>query len=162
MSARMRTFFCLAASGWLASAVALGAIGGRPVPAAPRTADQDSTRTIWSGVYAAAQAKRGESIADKTCTPCHGPDLAGGQDGPSLVGPDVLQAWSSMTLGELFDRIRTAMPADAPRSLSAQDAADVLAYLISVDKCPAGDKELPADQDALNQIRIVRQPGAER
>jgi mono/diheme cytochrome c family protein len=158
----MRIVMCLAASGWLASAVAARAISGRPLPAPLRTSPQDSTKTIWSGVYAAAQAKRGESIAAKSCTPCHGPDLAGGQDGPSLVGPDVLQAWSRMTVGELFEKTKDTMPADAPRSLSAQETADVLAYVIRVNKCPAGDKELPADRDALNQIRIAREPDLER
>jgi mono/diheme cytochrome c family protein len=158
----MRILVCFAACGWLASAVAALAIAGRPLPPPARTNPQDSTKTIWSGVYAAAQAKRGESIAGKTCTPCHGPDLAGGQDGPSLVGPDVLQAWSGMTVGEMFDRIKDTMPADAPRSLSAQETADVLAYVISVNKCPAGDKELPADRDALNQIRIARETDLER
>jgi mono/diheme cytochrome c family protein len=156
MCGEMRTIICLAVSGLFASAVAALAIAERPQP--PARNDRDSARTIWSGVYTAAQAKRGEMTAAKMCTPCHGPDLAGGQDGPGLVGPDVLPAWSRVTLGELFERIKTTMPADAPRSLSALETADVLAYVLSVNKCPAGNEDLSAYQDALSHIRIAREP----
>jgi mono/diheme cytochrome c family protein len=117
-----------------------------------------ASRTIWNGVFNADQAKRGEASAARNCAKCHSADLAGGQDGPALVGADVLQAWNGMTVGELFDRVRTTMPADAPRSLSPQETADVVAFILSLNKCPAGEKELPSEMDALGQIRITSQP----
>ena len=46
------------------------------------------------------------------------------------------------------------MPADAPESLKAQEYADLIAFLFSVNKFPAGEKELPADPAALEAIRI--------
>ena len=127
------------------------ALGLDAVTAAP----QASPQTIWSGVYSAAQAKRGEAISDKRCATCHNGDLAGGQDGPALVGADVLRAWSGRTAGDLFERIKTTMPADAPQSLSPQETADIVSFIFSQDKCPAGDKELPAEMDALTQIHIT-------
>jgi mono/diheme cytochrome c family protein len=121
--------------------------------------DQSSAnRTIWSGVFNAEQAKRGEASAGRNCAKCHSADLAGGQDGPALVGGDVLKAWDGMTVGELFDRVRTTMPADAPRSLSPQETADLVAFVLSLNKCPTGEKELPSEMDALGQIRITSQP----
>ena len=114
-----------------------------------------SGRTIWNGVFSAAQAKRGEAIAGQRCAACHNADLAGGQDGPPLVGSDVLQAWSGSSAGDLFERIRTTMPADAPQSLSAQDTADILAFIFSQNKCPPGEQELPSGIDALRQIQIT-------
>jgi len=114
--------------------------------------------TIWSGVFNANQAKRGEASAGKSCAKCHSADLGGGQDGPALVGADVLRAWDGMTVGDLFDRIRTTMPADAPRSLSAQETADVVAYILSLNRCPAGENELPSETEALGVIRITAQP----
>ena len=117
-----------------------------------------SSQTVWSGVYSAPQAKRGEVSVNTNCTKCHGADLAGGQDGPSLVGPEVLGAWTSLTLGDLFDRVKTTMPADAPRSLGLQETADILAHMLSLNKCPAGEKELPPDMAFLSQIRITGQP----
>ena len=121
-------------------------------------AQGQANRTIWSGVFSAEQAKRGEASANRNCAKCHSADLAGGQDGPALVGADVLQAWNGMTVGDLFDRVKTTMPADAPRSLSPQETADVVAYILSVNKCPAGEKELPSEPEALGQIRITSQP----
>jgi mono/diheme cytochrome c family protein len=118
-------------------------------------AAQTPSRTIWSGVFSAAQAKRGEAIAGRRCASCHNADLAGGQDGPALVGSDVRQAWSGTTAGNLFDRIRTTMPADAPQSLSAQDTADLLAFIFSQNEWPAGERELPSDIDVLKQIQIT-------
>ena len=117
-----------------------------------------ASRTIWSGVFNADQAKRGEASAGRNCAKCHSADLAGGQDGPALVGADVLQAWNGMTVGELFDRVKTTMPADAPRSLSPQETADVVAYILSLNKCPTGEKELASEMEALGQIRITSQP----
>jgi mono/diheme cytochrome c family protein len=127
---------------------------------AASTATQPEGQTIWSGVFSAAQAKRGEAIADKRCATCHSADLAGGQDGPALVGADVLQAWSGMSVGELFDRVRTTMPADAPQTLSPQETADIVAFIFSQNKCPAGDKELSSELEALKRIQITpeRQP----
>ena len=119
------------------------------------SAAAQSSRTIWNGVFSAAQAKRGEAIASQRCAACHSADLAGGQDGPPLVGSDVLQAWGGSSAGDLFDRIRTTMPADAPQSLSAQDTADILAFIFSQNKCPPGEQELASGMDALKQIQIT-------
>jgi S-disulfanyl-L-cysteine oxidoreductase SoxD len=109
-------------------------------------------------VYSAAQTRRGELAAKAKCTKCHDVDLAGGQDGPGLVGAEVLDAWNGMTLRDLFDRVTTTMPADAPRSLGPQETADILAYILSLNKAAAGDTELPADTAPLGAIRITRQP----
>ena len=53
------------------------------------------------------------------------------------------------------------MPADAPQSLGAQETADVLAYALSLNKCPSGEKELPPDTIELGRIRITSQPERE-
>ncbi|HKB09805.1 MAG TPA: cytochrome c [Vicinamibacterales bacterium] len=144
-------------SNWtvIAAAVALAALLGLDAESA---ALQSSPRTVWSGVFSAAQAKRGEAIVSKRCATCHNSDLGGGQDGPALVGADALRAWSNTTAGDLFDRIRTTMPADAPQSLSPQETADIVAFILSQNKCPAGDNELPAEIEALKQIQITPGP----
>jgi mono/diheme cytochrome c family protein len=125
-------------------------LGGHAISTAAQ-----SSGTIWNGVFSATQAKRGEAIAGRRCAACHSADLAGGQDGPPLVGSDVLQAWSGTSAGDLFDRIRTTMPADAPQSLSAQDTADILAFIFSQNKCPPGEQDLPSEVDALKHIQIT-------
>jgi quinoprotein glucose dehydrogenase len=148
---------------WLSMALATAAVArvNAGTPTSPLTQSQTGA-TVWSGVYTADQAKRGEAVSNRSCAKCHNADLTGGQDGPSLVGQEVLAAWNGMTLGDLFDRIRTTMPADAPQSLSAQETVDILAYALSSNRCPAGDRELAADVAALRQIRVTSRPDPAR
>ena len=128
--------------------------------AAPPAGAPQAGSGIWSGVYSDAQAKRGEAVSNKSCISCHGAELMGGEAGPTLVGLEFLGNWNSLSLGDLFDRIHTTMPADAPGSLSVQDTADVIAYVLKLNKYPAGEKELPSDQSALGQVKIEGQPPA--
>jgi len=44
------------------------------------------------------------------------------------------------------------MPQDAPGTLSAEQTADVVAYLLSGNRLPAGDAALPGDVERLSQI----------
>ena len=150
-----------AASIWglCACGSAAASLGGPAMrPAAARKPRPQAGSTVWSGVYSAGQAKRGEASVNRSCAKCHNADLTGGQDGPSLVGPEVLAAWSTLTLADLFDRIKTTMPADAPQTLSAQETADILAYTLSLNKCPAGENELASDAASLRQIRVTIRP----
>lgn len=116
------------------------------------------TQTVWRGVYSEAQAYRGEKVADTTCIGCHGPKLDGGDSGPKLVGETFLANWSSQSVGELFNWLREAMPAEAPGTLSKDDAAAVIAYILKLNKIPAGKVDLSTEGDALGRIGIVAAP----
>jgi hypothetical protein len=48
----------------------------------------------------------------------------------------------------------TTMPPAGAGTLSAQEYADVLAFLFELSKLPAGQQDLPAARDQLDQIRI--------
>jgi len=112
-------------------------------------------KTVWSGVYTDAQAYRGEKVAQTTCIGCHGPGLDGGDSGPKLVGDAFLANWSSQPVAELFDWVRESMPADSPGTLSKEDTAAVLAYILKLNRMPAGKQDLPSDHDALAGIDFV-------
>ena len=118
-------------------------------------AQEQAPRTVWQGVYSAAQSERGAAVYNQSCGTCHGEKL-GGDIGPTLTGP-FWSIWDGRTAADLLKTIRTTMPADAPESLKAQEYADLVAYLFSVNKFPAGDKELPIDQAALESIKITKQ-----
>ncbi len=124
------------------------------------TSRAQGAASVWSGVYTEAQAKRGESTANKACSSCHGADLMGGEAGPALVGLEFLGNWNQQSLGDLFDRIHSTMPADAPGSLSLSDTADIVARVLQLNKFPVGQKDLPTDIAALGQIKIESQPPA--
>ena len=119
---------------------------------------ESGSRTVWSGVYSEAQAFRGEKVADTTCIGCHGPKLDGGDSGPKLVGEEFIANWSSQSVGELFAWMQEAMPAEAPGTLSKDDTAAVLAYILQLNKIPAGKLDLSTDRAALNRIRITASP----
>jgi mono/diheme cytochrome c family protein len=110
--------------------------------------------SVLAGVYTEEQAKRGEEVAGKLCVGCHGPDLTGGEAGPSLVGLEFIGNWTSLTLADFYDRINSTMPADAPGTLTPQQTSDVATYVLKLNKFPAGTTELPSDMAALKGIKI--------
>ena len=116
------------------------------------TVGAQAKKSVKEGVYTADQAKRGEPIYKEQCAACHGDDLMGSGPMPPLAGNDFAKNWK--TVGDLFDKIHTSMPASAPGSLSEAQTADLIAYIFSVGKYPAGQAELPAKMDALTQITI--------
>ena len=112
------------------------------------------SRTVWDGVYTEDQAKRGEPIYRKECAACHGDMLTGGESAPPLTGGAFLANWSGLTMGDLFDRIRKTMPQSAPGRLTRQQDADILAFMLSVNKFPVGKTELYRQLEMLKEIRF--------
>jgi S-disulfanyl-L-cysteine oxidoreductase SoxD len=113
-----------------------------------------TTRSVWDGVYTAEQAKRGQDLYAKECASCHGSDLTGGESAPALAGPGFLSNWTSLTVGDLFERTRVSMPENDPGKLSRAQIADLIAYLLSANRFPAGKAELDKQAEALKQIRL--------
>jgi len=111
-------------------------------------------KSVKEGVYTAEQAKRGEALYKENCAACHGEDLAGSGPMPALAGNDFVANWK--TVGDLFEKTHTSMPASAPGSLSEQQTSDIIAFLLSKSNFPAGQTELAAKQDALMQIKIEK------
>jgi mono/diheme cytochrome c family protein len=115
---------------------------------------EGTTASVWDGVYSDGQAARGEVAYRQWCANCHGPELEGGDMTPGLTGGVFTSNWNDLTLGDLFERIRTTMPLDKPGSLSRQQNAEVLAFLLKANQWPAGTTELPRELAPLKQIRI--------
>jgi len=112
------------------------------------------SRSVWDGVYTEEQAKRGEPVYQKECASCHGALLTGGESSPPLTGGTFLSNWNGLTLGDLFDRIRKTMPQSAPGKLTRPQVADTLAFILSVNKFPAGKTELYKQSEMLKEIRF--------
>ena len=112
------------------------------------------SRSVWDGVYTEEQAKRGEPVYRKECAACHGELLTGGESAPPLTGGAFLANWNGFTMGDLFDRIRKTMPQSAPGRLTRQQDADILAFILSVNKFPAGKTELYRQSEMLKEIRF--------
>ena len=110
------------------------------------------TVSIWDGAYSEAQATRGEQGFIAHCASCHGANLGGTGEAPALAGPQFLSDFDGLSLGDLFDRIRTTMPQDNPGSLNRDQVADILAFLLKANAVPPGPKELDRRSEYLKAI----------
>ena len=119
-------------------------------------------RSVWDGVYTEEQAKRGETVYGKECAACHGDLLTGGESAPPLTGGVFQANWNGLTLGDLFDRIRKTMPLSKPGRLAREQDAEVLAFMLSVNKFPAGKTELYRQSEMLKMIRFETKKPAEK
>jgi quinoprotein glucose dehydrogenase len=116
-----------------------------------------ATRTVWDGVYSDGQARRGLDVYKDRCSSCHMESLDGGGVAASLIGDDFMGDWTGKSVGDLFQRTMLTMPADDPGALKPEQLVDCLAYILSKNKFPAGQIELPNDANALKLIRIQPQ-----
>src|SRR5947199_10279012 len=91
-------------------------------------------RTVRDGVYTDAQATRGAAIYKDKCASCHGPSL-GGSLAPPLAGEAFAAQWGG-PLSAIVDKIAATMPANAMGTLSREQTADVLAFMLQPSRLP--------------------------
>lgn len=119
------------------------------------------TRSVRDGVYTNRQADRGRPLYHENCERCHGEDLDG-DEAPPLSDPEFIADWKGYTLGDVFERIRTAMPGDHPGLLKPAECADVLALILRSNGFPAGSKDMPSTARELSEIRMEPPAQADR
>jgi mono/diheme cytochrome c family protein len=107
-----------------------------------------------AGVYTAEQATRGEALYKEMCAACHGDNLEGSGPMPPLAGMDFLTNWKGKKLGDLYEKTQTTMPATAPGTLTPEQTADVLAFVLKSSKYSPGSTALEGKMDALLPIEI--------
>ena len=59
---------------------------------------------------------------------------------PSLAGPEFRDRWDGQTLDDLFEKMQATMPADHPGSLSREDNAAILAFILRSNEMPVWRK----------------------
>ena len=132
--------------------IAILTVTGFMVSGLYATMGAQAAKSVKEGVYTADQAKRGEALYKENCAACHGDDLAGSGPMPALAGNDFIANWK--TVGDLFEKTSTTMPATAPGSLTPEQAADIISFLLSKDAYPAGSAALEAKTEPLLKIKI--------
>ena len=139
----MRTKFILILSGvFIVSCLYAGVVA------------QGAAKSVNDGVFTDTQAKRGDVLYKENCATCHGDNLEGSGPMPALAGKDFLASWQGKTVGDLFDKTATTMPATAPGSLTPAQAADIVSYMLASSRYKPGSTELESKTEALNQIKI--------
>lgn len=109
------------------------------------TAVEQAPRTTRQQVYTAAQAGRGEALYKELCLSCHPVETYTG---------NVFLTWQGRSLAELLEFLREKMPKNDPGSLTDEEYAEVIAYLLRLNAMPVGAAPLPAEVKALRLIRI--------
>src|SRR5580765_6550612 len=106
-------------------------------------AQEPSGPSIWSGVYTAAQAKRGNDAYQASCSGCHGSDLrATDTEAVDLTGPPFRAKWNGKTLQERFETIRDTMPLGNANTLGDKTYMDIVAFILQFNDFPPGNREL--------------------
>jgi cytochrome c len=131
------------------------AIAAHDVPAA-----QSGKRTVWDGVYTEAQATRGKAGYEEQCSFCHLADLSGEGFAPALIEDTFRGRWQDGNLADLFIIVKQTMPQDKPASLTDQEYAEIVAYLLKSNKYPAGEQPLEPNPAALKEVGFKRDGGA--
>ena len=112
--------------------------GSAPLPA--------GHRSTTSGVYTAEQATRGADAYAGMCTGCHTP--------AAHMGDVFVSNWAGRPVADFYGFISAAMPKADPGSLTPDEYAAIVAYILKLNGLPAGREPLPANEAALQKIRF--------
>jgi mono/diheme cytochrome c family protein len=106
-------------------------------------------------LYTEAQAEKGAAVYAQDCAGCHGADLQGAS-GPAVAGTAFLNKTKTLEWSvENFRHVVTStMPRSNPGSLSDEQYADVIAYLLAADCFPPGNTPLP--DKATPQLKAAK------
>ena len=118
------------------------------------TIHAQQSASVWDGVYTEQQASRGQTLYSQECASCHGAALDGSGQAPPLAGADFKGNWNGQSVDDLFEKVKTSMPADQPGKLSREQNADILAFLLGFNGFPAGPKDLPGDAATLQSCLL--------
>jgi S-disulfanyl-L-cysteine oxidoreductase SoxD len=107
---------------------------------------QPAPRTTGAGVYTADQAAKGREGYANNCAACH---TTTQHTGTAFMG-----TWSGRSLWDLYELIAETMPQTDPGSLPPQEYAQIVAYVLQLNKMPTGRTPLPHTAAELRVIRI--------
>lgn len=104
--------------------------------------------------FTEAQAERGAAVYDANCVTCHGLNLDDGALGSPLKGPQFMQKYGGRPVAALFDLTQTTMPQASPGSLTAEQYADLVAFMLRENAIVPGESALRPDHATLSGTMI--------
>ena len=91
------------------------------------------------------QADAGRAAYRETCQICHGSTLANGQFGTPLRGSFFREKWKGKSVGELQQFMFEKMPPDKVMTLTPEQSANLLAFILSRNDLMPGTAPLSGD-----------------
>jgi alcohol dehydrogenase (cytochrome c) len=104
--------------------------------------------------FTIAQADAGETLYRSTCAQCHGANLDDGGLGAPLRGPQFIQKYGGKQAAELFEVTQTTMPVGNPGTLTPEQYARLVAFILRENSIVPGETELPSDYASLERTMI--------
>lgn len=102
-----------------------------------------------ASTFTAAQATQGAARYEQYCASCHGRDLSGSAQGPSLQGEEFLARWGYRSVAMLHDLIRATMPPGGAAALQDADFVNVTAHILHTNQIASGEVPLQRDNSHL-------------
>jgi len=96
-------------------------------------------RADGTGWFAPAQVPQGRWEYSQQCAVCHGAQLQG-TGAPALKGREFTAQWNGKKLDELYTYVHKNMPLGRGASLTSQEYADIVAYILAQSGLPAGNE----------------------
>lgn len=112
-------------------------------------------KTVWDGIYTAAQAERGRKAYTQYCINCHKADLSGIEG--AMKGEFFMERRREDNLETLFLDMKATMPRGNPGGLPDQTYTDIISFLLQNNEMPAGSSELKPD--LLEHIDLIGKDG---
>jgi mono/diheme cytochrome c family protein len=99
--------------------------------------------------YTLEQADSGYVVYEENCVDCHMEDLEGEDESPPLVGPYFASSWGNRPVTTLLSFVKRFMPFMDPGSLTDDQYAAVVAYVLSANGSPTGATPLTMSSTGL-------------
>jgi polar amino acid transport system substrate-binding protein len=112
-----------------------------------------SAEATLPALYEAAQATRGKASYAASCASCHGKGLVGG-GAPALTGPQFFTKEMNTKLAGVFQYMAREMPQGRPGSLTHDQYADLMAFILEMNGFPSGSVSL-SYESALSSNEIL-------
>lgn len=109
-----------------------------------------SARVDTMPLFTEEQATSGAALFTKVCVECH--ELA------DYTGEKFRAKWNGQTMYDLYEQIRTKMPDDKPGSLTRDEYASALAYILQQNKLPSGTSKVAPDSAAMSAVKLDLPP----
>jgi hypothetical protein len=96
------------------------------------------------------------AYVDLGCAACHGPSLAGTENGPALAGPTFAERWFGGPVLALYELVQSQKPMDNPGGLDPRRYMELLAYILHENGFETGPRPLRADATVLAEFGFIR------
>lgn len=139
----------------LVAAVAVTVVAGsRMLAQEPSVAERRAVAPsfVWDAgvqppaIYTDSQATEGQAVFAKSCAECH--------ESKDVTGADFRTKWGGQPIFTLYEQVRTTMPDGNPGTLTREQYAAAIAYILKLNGLPSGPTPMGTDSTSLSAVKL--------